>query len=190
MKEDIRARLLKSIDVKVKTADQCAEATAQAAQILTECLRGGHTVYLCGNGGSAADCQHIAAELVGRYRKDRQALAAVALTTDTSVITAVANDYDFEEVFARQVSALVKQGDCLIALSTSGQSVNVQKAAAVARSLGAVVIALTGEGGGKLRELSDCLIAVPSTDTPRVQETHITLLHIICELAEKSLFQV
>lgn len=189
MKENIRTWLLQSIDVQVKAVDLCAEDAARAAEMLIECLRQGHRVYLCGNGGSAADCQHVACELVGRFMTDRQALPAVALTTNTSIITAVANDYDYEEVFARQVSALVSEGDCLVALSTSGNAVNVCKAAAAARQQKALVIALTGESGGQLKGLADCLIAVPSDVTPHVQETHIAILHVICGLIEKALFQ-
>ena len=189
MIEDIRTWLLKSIDVKVKAADVCVEPAARAAEMLVECLRGGHRVYLCGNGGSAADCQHVAAELVGRFQVDRKGLPAVALTTDTSVLTSVANDYDYEEVFARQVTALAAEGDLLLALSTSGNAVNVLKAASAAHDRGAKVIALTGQSGGKLKDLADCLIAVPSDRTPHIQETHITLLHAISELVERNLFQ-
>ena len=188
MKEDIQSWLLKSIDVKVKAVDACADATAEAAAMLIACLRDGHRVYLCGNGGSAADCQHVAGELVGRFRLDRKGLPVVALTTDSSILTSVANDYDYEEVFARQVSALAAEGDCLVAVSTSGNAVNVQKAAAAAHEVGAKVIALTGEGGGQLKQLADCLIAVPSDETPHIQETHITVLHALCEQVERALF--
>jgi len=189
MIDDIRSRLLKSVDVKVKAAEACAESVARAAEMLIACLKDGHRVYLCGNGGSAADCQHVAGELVNRFLIDRDALPAVALTTDTSILTSVANDYDFEEVFARQVSALVREGDCLVAISTSGNAANVLKAAAAAHAQGATVIALTGEAGGQLARLADCLIATPSDETPLVQETHIALLHILCEQIEKALFQ-
>lgn len=189
MKDEIRSWLLRSIDVKVKTVDACTDSAARAAEMLIECLKGGHKVLLCGNGGSAADSQHVACELVGRFQVDRKALAAIALTTDTSVLTAVANDYDYEQIFMRQVQALGSSGDCLVALSTSGNTVNVLKAADAARSQGMKVIALTGETGGQLKNMCDCLIAVPSTVTAHVQEAHITVLHVICELVEKALVQ-
>lgn len=189
MNEEIRTWLLKSIDVKVKAVDVCTEPTARAAEMLVACLKTGGKVLLCGNGGSAADCQHVACELVGRFLVDRRGLPAVALTTDTSVLTAVANDYDFERIFARQVEALGAEGDCLVALSTSGNAVNVLKAADAARAAGLKVIALTGAGGGQLGALADCHIAAPSDVTAHVQETHIALLHVICQLIEKALFE-
>jgi D-sedoheptulose 7-phosphate isomerase len=189
MKDDIRSWLLRSIDVKVKTVDACTDAVAQAAGMLIECLQGGHKVLLCGNGGSAADSQHVACELVGRFMVDRRGLPALALTTDTSVLTAVAHDYDYERVFARQVQALGQEGDCLVALSTSGNATNVLKAADAARVAGLKVIALTGETGGQLKNMADCLIAVPCDVTAHVQEAHIAILHVICELVEKSVLE-
>jgi D-sedoheptulose 7-phosphate isomerase len=189
MKDAIRSWLLRSIDVKVKTVDVCTDSVAQAAEMLIECLKSGHKVLLCGNGGSAADSQHMACELVGRFLVDRRALAAIALTTDTSILTAIANDYDYEQVFQRQVQALGQPGDVLLALSTSGNTVNVLKAADAARRQGMKVVALTGETGGQLKNLCDCLIAVPSTMTPHVQESHITVLHVLCELVDKALVQ-
>ncbi len=188
MTDDIRRQLLESIDVKTRALEACVDDTQRAAEMMIECLKGGGRIYLCGNGGSAADCQHVACELVGRFMLDRKALPAVALTTDTSIMTSVANDYDYEEVFARQVAALATEGDLLVALSTSGNSANILKAAVVAHQHKAHVVALTGADGGQLKELADCLIAVPSDVTPRIQETHITLLHVICATVEKSLF--
>ncbi len=187
MEEAIRNHLLQSIDVKVKAAETCAEVTAKAVQLMVQTLKSGGTIYLCGNGGSAADCQHVAGELVGRFKLSRPGLRAMALTTDTSIITSIANDFDYEEVFARQASAFIRKGDCLIAISTSGNAVNVNKAAAVARQRGAAIIALTGESGGQLKQLADCLIAAPSAETPHVQELHITLLHVMCDLVEKEI---
>ena len=189
MKDDIRGQLLQSIDIKTRALERCVESVEKAARLLIECFQRGGTVYICGNGGSAADAQHVAGELVGRFRINRKALPVIALTTDSSILTAVGNDFDFEEVFARQVSAFAHPGDCLIALSTSGNAMNVLKAAAVARKAKCSVIARTGETGGQLQELADCLIAVPSDQTPRIQEVHITLLHIICGLIEKTMFQ-
>lgn len=160
---------------------------AQATWMVASALRRGNTVLLCGNGGSAADAQHIAGELVGRFLKERRPLPALALNANTSVLTAVANDYGFEEVFARQVAALGRPGDVLIAISTSGNSGNVLRAAEVAREKGMKVVGLTGADGGKLKQLCDLCLCVPSTSTPRIQEMHILIGHIICQLMEEAL---
>jgi D-sedoheptulose 7-phosphate isomerase len=147
-------------------------------------LRGGGTIYFCGNGGSAADAQHVAAELVGRFHRQRPALAAIALTTDTSVLTSLANDDAFDRVFARQVEALGRPGDVVLAISTSGASANVVTALAVSRRLGLRTIALTGRDGGEAGRAAEIHVNVPSASTARVQEVHRTLLHVICELVE------
>lgn len=188
MIEPIQAHLRMSADVCTQMADELAEPTARAARMLIEAVRGGHTVYVCGDGGSAAQAQHIAGELVGRFLKERAALPCVALTTDTSILTAVANDYDFEDVFARQVEGLVKEGDVLWALSTSGNSVNVLKAVSLARKRGAKVLGMTGRGGGKLKELCDMVLCVPADSSPPIQEGHLVLLHILCGLLEQGAF--
>jgi len=188
MIEPIQAHLRMSADVCTQMADELAEPTARAAKMLIEAVRGGHTVYVCGDGGSAAQAQHIAGELVGRFLKERAALPCVALTTDTSILTAVANDYDFEDVFARQVEGLVKEGDVLWALSTSGNSVNVLKAVSLARKRGAKVLGMTGRGGGKLKELCDVVLCVPADSSPPIQEGHLVLLHILCGLLEQGAF--
>ncbi len=188
MIEPIQAHLRMSADVCAQMADELAEATARAAEMLIEAVRGGHTVYVCGDGGSAAQAQHIAGELVGRFLKERAALPCVALTTDTSVLTAIANDYDFEDVFARQVEGLIKEGDVLWALSTSGDSVNVLKAASLARKRGAKVLGMTGRDGGKLKELCDVVLCVPADSSPPIQEGHLVLLHILCGLLEERAF--
>ena len=188
MIEPIQAHLRMSADVCTQMADELAEPTARAAKMLIEAVRGGHTVYVCGDGGSAAQAQHIAGELVGRFLKERAALPCVALTTDTSILTAVANDYDFEDVFARQVEGLVKKGDVLWALSTSGNSVNVLKAVSLARKRGAKVLGMTGRSGGKLKELCDVALCVPADSSPPVQEGHLVLLHILCGLLEQGAF--
>lgn len=159
----------------------------RAATLLADALLSGRKLMLCGNGGSAADSQHIAAELTGRFVRDRRPLAAVALTTDTSALTCIGNDYSFEEVFARQVSALGTRGDCLIGLSTSGDSRNVVKAVEAARSLGVHVIGLLGRDGGALRALCDVAIIVPSRTTARIQEAHIMIGHTLCALIEAAL---
>ena len=155
--------------------------------LLRDTLQRGHKVLICGNGGSAADAQHIAAELVGRYERQRRAWPAIALSTDTSALTAISNDYGYEEVFARQVEALAVAEDVLLALSTSGTSANVLKAVKKARELGCKTIALTGVGGERLASLCDLAVMVPATRTARVQECHITIGHLWCELIDAEL---
>jgi len=162
-------------------------AIAGAAEAMIKTLRGGGKIMLCGNGGSAADAQHLAAELVGRYLKDRAPLAALALTVDTSALTAIANDYAFEEVFARQIAGLGRPGDLLLALSTSGDSANVLAAVAAARANGIATIALTGAGGGRLAPLADLAIRVPAARSNAVQELHIAVGHILCGIVEDAL---
>ena len=152
-----------------------------AANLLIACFDSGGKVLICGNGGSAGDAQHLAAEFVGRYETERKALPAIALTTDSSTLTALANDYDFERVFARQVEALAAPGDCLVAISTSGNSRNIIAAAMTARASGCPVIGLTGAKGKKLASLCDAAVMVPSERTSRIQEAHITIAHIWCE---------
>lgn len=154
------------------------------ADRLNACLANGGKILLMGNGGSAADSQHIAAELVGRFQKERRGLAAMALSTDTSILTSVGNDYGYEHVFARQVEALCRPQDVLIGISTSGNSANVVRAIQVGRAIGAVTVALTGEGGGRLSELCDITLAVPSRVTARIQEAHILIGHILCEMID------
>jgi len=158
-------------------ADTCADALCR-----------GHKIMFCGNGGSAADAQHLAAELSGRFYFDRQPLAAEALTVNTSYLTAVSNDYSFEEVYARMVQGSGNEGDVLVGLSTSGESENVIRAFQVAHRKNIITVGLTGESGGKLAPISDFIMRVPSRDTPRIQEAHILIGHIICELIESRLF--
>jgi len=161
------------------------ENVENCAQLLFETFKKGNKVLICGNGGSAADAQHIAAEFVGRYETERKALPSIALTTDTSALTAIANDYDFERIFSRQVEALAVEGDCIIAISTSGNSPNVISAVMTARNKGCSVIGMTGMKGKKLASLCDKVILVPSERTARIQEAHITIAHIWCELIDK-----
>ena len=156
--------------------------------MIIEAYGSGKKLVLFGNGGSAADAQHIAAELVNKLKLERSALAALAFTTDTSILTSVANDYDYSRVFARQVEALVQEGDVVIGISTSGSSLNVIKGIEAAKEKGARTIGFTGKGGGELVQIADLTIEVPSSDTPRIQEAHITILHIICFLVEGELF--
>jgi D-sedoheptulose 7-phosphate isomerase len=159
----------------------------RAADLIADALRNGRKLMLCGNGGSAADSQHIAAEMAGRFVKDRRPLAAVALSTDTSTMTCIANDYTFDEVFSRQVMGLGVRGDCLLAISTSGNSRNVIRAAEAARTAGVHVIGLLGKGGGALRDLCEVSIVVPSQTTARIQEAHIFIGHTLCALVEEAL---
>jgi len=163
-----------------------ADDVAAAARMIVAAMKGGGKAIFCGNGGSAADSQHLAAELMGRYLKEREPLPAVALTTDSSALTAIGNDYAFDEIFARQLRGLGKKGDVLIGISTSGNSRNVVAAIETARARGIASIALTGAAGGAMRALADLCIAVPSKDTPRIQEMHIAIGHMICDLVERA----
>jgi D-sedoheptulose 7-phosphate isomerase len=162
-------------------------AVLAAVDVLLEALRSGRTVMACGNGGSAADAQHFAAELTGRFARERRAWPALALTTDTSALTAIGNDYGFDRVFARQVEAHGRQGDVLVAMSTSGDSPNVLAAVEAARARGVKTIGLTGTDGGALGRVVDVHLNVPSPTTARIQEVHITLLHVLCDLVEQEL---
>lgn len=184
-----RDAIAASADVKKRFAHDAAPAIAQAVRLIADCLDAGGKVLLCGNGGSAADAQHVAGELVGRFKLERPAFHAVALTTDTSVLTSIANDYGFEDVFARQVGGLGAQGDVLMAYSTSGNSKNVLRAIQAAKIVGMKVIGLTGEGGGQMANTCDVLIAAPSDDTPIVQECHAAAGHTLCLLVERLLCQ-
>lgn len=160
-----------------------ADISAIATRMWASLARGGQ-VLLCGNGGSAGDCQHIAAELTGRFEGERRGLRAVALTVDTSALTAIANDYGYERVFARQVEALARPGDCLVAISTSGNAASVVAAAEAARTIGCAVVGMTAAGGGRLAPLCDACLRAPSTRTARAQELHILAGHCICELID------
>ena len=164
------------------------DAIENAANKIISCYKAGGKLLLCGNGGSAADAQHIAAEFSGRFYFDRPSLAAEAIHVNTSYMTSVANDYSFDEIYARYISGVGKSGDVLIAISTSGNSENIIRAITTAKKLGMYTIALTGTTGGKIKDISDLLINVPSTDTPRIQETHILIGHIICEIVERDMF--
>jgi len=182
--------LNESIRVKKKIVDDPSLLSQinRISSIIIEAYRKKNKVILFGNGGSAADAQHIAGELVNRLHLEREALPAIALTTDSSVLTSIANDYDYSRIFARQVEALAKEGDVVIGISTSGGSSNVIEAVKTAKEKGAKTVGFTGKKGGKLAELVDFVISVPSDETPRIQESHITILHIICCLVERELF--
>ncbi len=179
-----------SIEVKKKilNSDKLLKSIENAAETIIDAYKNNKKVLFCGNGGSAADAQHLAAELSGRFYYDRPPLAAEALHVNTSYMTAVANDYSYDEVYARYIAGVGNSGDILIGLSTSGNSKNVIKAMEQAKKLGMKTISLTGSTGGKMKEVSDILINVPSNDTPRIQESHIMIGHIICEIVESTLF--
>lgn len=169
--------------------DQLLEKVEAAARACIACMRNGNKILLAGNGGSAADAQHIAGEFVSRFAFDRPGLPAIALTTDTSIITAVGNDYGYEKLFSRQVQAHGQKGDVFIGYSTSGKSTNILKAFEEAKERGLICIGLTGNQGGPMRELCDYLLEVPSSDTPKIQEGHLVLGHIICGLVENAIFK-
>ncbi|WP_404385170.1 D-sedoheptulose 7-phosphate isomerase [Caenispirillum salinarum] len=183
----IAAAFQEAADNFVKLQEQ-APVVAEAAAMLIESLKAGGKVMFCGNGGSAADSQHLSAELMGRYMRDRPALPALALSVDTSALTAIGNDYGYEHVFARQVEGIGRAGDVLVGLSTSGNSANVLAALEVARGKGIRTIGLTGAGGGRMAEACDLCIKVPATRTNRIQEMHIAVGHLLCGMVEDALF--
>jgi D-sedoheptulose 7-phosphate isomerase len=188
--EKIRQIIQSSIDTKklLLDDDSMLKTVATVADRITASLQQGGRVYFCGNGGSAADAQHLAAEFSGRFYTDRRALPAEALHCNTSYLTAVANDYSYDVVYARLVEGIGRAGDVLVGLSTSGNSGNIVKAFEAAREKSIITVAFTGLSGGAMKSLSDHLINVPSTDTPRIQESHIMLGHIICQLVEEKFF--
>ena len=189
LEREARSALRTSVASLRALEARCARPVAAAAEAVIACLQGGGTVYLCGNGGSAADAQHLACELAGRYLLDRRALAAVALTTNSSSLTAIGNDFGFEQVFSRQLEGLGRPGDVLVALSTSGRSPNVLRAVQAARDRGMVVIGMTGTPGLRFARLCDVALVTPSGSTPRIQEGHIAMGHVLCELVERNLFR-
>lgn len=169
-----------------KTIELIIPQIKEASELVIATLKNGNKVLLCGNGGSASDAQHISAELVGRYKSERKGLPAIALTTDTSALTSIGNDYGYDRIFDRQVEALINRGDLLIGISTSGESLNVLSAMLLAKEMGAKTIGFTGKGGGKIKYASDVNIIVPSDDTPRIQEMHILIGHIICQALDNN----
>ncbi|MDP4151705.1 MAG: D-sedoheptulose 7-phosphate isomerase [Bacteroidota bacterium] len=190
MQEKIVSIITESMAVKnsLLSDGELLRTIEQVTKEMIEALRHDHRIYFCGNGGSAADAQHLAAEFSGRFYIDRDALPAEALHCNTSYLTAVANDYSFDLVYSRLIKGIGRKGDILVGLSTSGNSVNIVKAFETAREKGMMTVGFTGRGGGKLKACSDRLIAVPSGNTPRIQEAHIMIGHIICELVEQQYF--
>jgi D-sedoheptulose 7-phosphate isomerase len=183
----VTASLKEGADLRMKVAQECGPAIVQAAGVMSKCLRAGGKLFFFGNGGSAADAQHLAAEFVGRFMLERRGLPALALTTDTSILTAVGNDYGFDRVFSRQIEALGQAGDVAVGISTSGNSPNVIAGLKQAKSQQLKTIGLAGKDGGLLRECCDIPLIVASPNTARVQECHITIGHLLCELVENDL---
>ena len=186
-KEIIDQAFSEHIEALEKTHITISQNIEIAADLIAKSLTSGGTIFWCGNGGSAADSQHIAAEFVGRFKKDRRPLRSIALTTDSSVLTCVANDYSYEEIFSRQLDALGRDGDILVAITTSGKSENIKKALIQAQNMGIKTIGLLGKKGGECKDYSDVSLIVPSDITARIQETHILIEHLLCELVEHKL---
>ena len=187
MKDKI-ARIIRETAALHEALVGCADAIEAVARLIVRALGAGRSLYVMGNGGSAADAQHLAGELVGRFEKERRPLPCLALTTDTSVLTAIANDYGAEEVFVKQVQAFAGEGDVVMGISTSGNAANVNRALQEARRSGAATVGLSGRTGGQMAPLCDALVCVPADHTARIQEAHQTVIHVICHLVESELF--
>ncbi len=188
MKNIIQSKINESIIVQNKVKETLEEEIIQSAEIIIKSFKRNGKLLICGNGGSAADSQHFAAEIVGRFKKERKALPAISLTVDTSILTAWGNDYSFDTIFSRQIEAIGKKGDVLFGISTSGNSKNVIEAFKTANKIGLYTIALTGNKGGKIKKYAKLNIIVPNNDTARIQEAHILIIHILCSIIENALF--
>ena len=188
--ENVKKIIQASIETKqqVLQNEELLKTICDVVNVIVAAFKNGHRVYFCGNGGSAADAQHLAAEFSGRFYTDRKALPAEALHCNTSYLTAVANDYGYDSVYSRMIDGIGQKGDVLVGLSTSGNSANIIKAFEVAKEKGMTSVAFTGQSGGQMKSISDYLINIPSTDTPRIQESHIMVGHIICELVEEKIY--
>ncbi len=186
IKEIIKSSI--SVKEQLLQNDALLEQINTTVEVITDAFKNGNAVYFAGNGGSAADAQHLAAEFSGRFYKDRKALPSDALHCNTSYLTAVANDYSYDVIYSRLLEGLAKKGDILVGISTSGNSKNIVKAFEMAESMGVITIAFTGENGGQMKSMANYLINVPSNTTPRIQESHILVGHIICELVEENIF--
>jgi D-sedoheptulose 7-phosphate isomerase len=187
MKTTIENEFTSHLETIQTVIGQMEEDLAAASQIAVDTLKRGNKVLLCGNGGSAADAQHIAAELTGRYKSERRGLPGIALTTDTSALTAIANDYGYDRIFDRQLEALANEGDLLIGISTSGNSDNIISALKLAKELGCATVGFSGRDGGKMNEVCDVNLVVPSDNTPRIQEMHILFGHTLCQIIDNEL---
>ena len=188
MISEITVQLAAHRDVIARVEQELTPRIAEMVELMVDTFQRGGKVLVMGNGGSAADAQHFVAEIVGRFKMERRGLPALALSTDTSILTAIGNDYGFDKVFSRQVEALAATGDLVIGISTSGNSPNVLSALELARETGCRTVGLLGKDGGSIKDVCDLALIVPTTDTPRVQEAHITIIHIVCDLLEKTLF--
>ncbi len=184
MKQTIKNELLSHLEVITLSIETMQDKLESASKLVVETLKNGNKILICGNGGSAADAQHIAAELTGKYKTERRGLPAIALTTDTSALTAIANDYGYDRIFDRQIEALANNGDLIIGISTSGNSKNIINALKRAKELGCKTLGLTGRDGGVMNELCDINLIVPSNNTPRIQEMHILFGHTICQIVD------
>lgn len=187
MKQTIKDEFLSHLEIINKTIETMQETLEEASKLAVDTLKNGNKILLCGNGGSAADAQHIAAELVGRYKTERRGLPGIALTTDTSALTAIGNDYGYDRIFDRQVESLATKGDLIIGISTSGNSANVLNALKCAKALECTTLGLSGRDGGAMNEVCDINLIVPSDNTPRIQEMHILLGHTICQIIDNEL---
>lgn len=188
MISEITSQLAAHRDVITRVERELSPLIAEMVTLLVETFARGGKLLVMGNGGSAADAQHFVAEIVGRFKMERRGLPAIALSTDTSILTAIGNDYGFDKVFRRQVEALAAPGDLVVGISTSGNSPNVLQALELARDMGCRTVGLLGKDGGTVKNACDLALIVPTTDTPRVQEGHITIIHIVCDLLEKKMF--
>lgn len=188
MISEITAQFAAHREVIIRIEKELAPQIAEMVALLVETFTRGGKLLVMGNGGSAADAQHFVAEIVGRFKLERRGLPAIALSTDTSILTAIGNDYGFDRVFHRQVEALAAPGDLVVGISTSGNSPNVQQALILAREKGCRTVGLLGKDGGSIKQYCDLALVVPTPDTPRVQEGHITIIHIVCDLLEKTMF--
>ncbi|HUU49981.1 MAG TPA: D-sedoheptulose 7-phosphate isomerase [Nitrospinota bacterium] len=186
-KEALKEALIESSEITIKIADTLCSKIEKIIELIVDAIRKKKKILIMGNGGSAADAQHLVAELVGRFKLERKAIPAIALTTNTSTLTAIGNDYSFDKIFGRQIEALAEEGDIVLGLSTSGLSENLIYAFKIAKDLGATTIGFLGKDGGKVKDIVDISILIPSNNTPRIQEAHITIGHIICEEIEKRL---
>ena len=189
MIEEIRSQLKSHREMMAALEQELSSAMESAVSLLVDAFKSGNKLLVMGNGGSAADAQHLAAEIVGRFKLERPALPAIALTTDSSILTAIGNDYGFERIFSRQVEAHAVAGDVVLGISTSGNSSNIQLALEIAASRGCRTIALLGKDGGSIKTVAELALVVPSNDTARIQEGHIAIIHIVCDLVEKTLFK-
>ena len=188
MQEKINQQINRHIEVFQQAVVPLVKDIENCAQLMCQALGQGNKIIIMGNGGSAADAQHFAAELVGRFLKNRKALAAIALTTDTSILTAVANDFGYDQVFSRQIEALANHGDVVVGISTSGNSTNVQNALTLASELNCKTVALLGRDGGEIKSQVDLALTVAVNETPHIQEAHLTMIHILCDLIESYMF--